>query len=325
MAFLPQSRRARFLRPRRFQSYGSPSAQTTPAEAIGVVSASGHFTLEGAEIWGNSTLFDGARIETNGASSQLALSNGVKVQLAAGSVAEVHRNRLVLKRGIGQVTAPAGAQSGYEVGVAGFNIISDGGRFQVGVDGESELLVASLDGTARVRQGAGLLASITAGQKRSFALLQDLTRTGCLLYKNGGFILQVDDSPEVLQLNGPDLPANVGNRVEVQGVQSSASATIAPATSVVIVSAVAPQSQGGCLTAAAALNAQASMPAQATTAVQTPAAQPTTPTPGTAPSPAQVSTGGMSTGAKVAIVGAIAGGGAGAALAFSSSKKSTSP
>src|SRR5689334_18057884 len=47
------------------------------APAIGIVTASGHFNVEGSQVWGNATLFDGTMIETSSASSELALGNGV--------------------------------------------------------------------------------------------------------------------------------------------------------------------------------------------------------------------------------------------------------
>jgi hypothetical protein len=159
------------------------------------------------------------------------------------------------------------------------------------------------------------------GASASFAQQQQpLTRTGCLLYKATGFILQVDDSTEVLQLTGTNLQTNLGNHVQITGLPTNAAATISPASRVVNVSALSLQSTGGCLTAAAALTAQTSMPS-ATTPATTPA------TAGGAAKSAPVAKAGtgMSTGAKVAIVGAIGGGGAGAALALSGKKKSTSP
>ena len=59
------------------------------APAIGVVTASGHFTLDRSRVWGNATLFNGAKIETDAASSEAALRNGVKIHLAANSSASV--------------------------------------------------------------------------------------------------------------------------------------------------------------------------------------------------------------------------------------------
>ena len=284
--------------------------------AIGIISASGHFTVEGSQLWGNSTLFDGARVETSTASSELALKNGVKVHLAAGSSAQVWTNRLKLDRGSGQITAPGA----FEIGAAGMNVSTSGSRLMIALAGPGRLQVAALSGSARVTGAQGQLAgAVTAGNSMNFAMLQAITRAGCLLYKQNGFILQVDDSPEVLQLQGPDLVANVGNRVEITGSRATTPANIQPATSVVDVTAVAPRSTGGCLTVASALNAQTSIPTGVT---------PPPSTPGAKPAPAAkggTGGGGMSRGAKIAIVAAVAGGGAGAAIALAGKKDSTSP
>lgn len=138
---------------------------------------------------------------------------------------------------------------------------------------------------------------------------------GCMVYKDGRFLLQDQTTQEVIELSGPDLAANVGNRVEARGAASSARPSVAPATSVMNIVSIAPQSQGGCLSVAAALNATTDVPAGAAPA--TAGAKPPGPT-----TPAGRT--GMSTGAKIAIVAAIGGGGAGAALALKGGKKSTS-
>ena len=137
---------------------------------------------------------------------------------------------------------------------------------------------AAASGPARVSSRGELLGLVTAGSSFSYAMMQALTRAGCLVYKDSGFLLQVDDSPEVLQLQGPDLAANVGNRVEVTGTRVTTAATIAPAASVLDVTSVAPRSTGGCLTVAVMLNAQ-------TTAPQQPAAPGAKPVPGAKPAP----------------------------------------
>lgn len=290
------------------------SAWAAPPAPIGLVTASGHFTLEGSRLWSNATLFEGVRIETREASSQLALRNGVKVQLGANSAARVWLDRLILERGLGQVTA-AGQ---FEAQAGGLSI--RGERFQVGL-GE-RLEVAALAGQALVRNARGaLLATVPAGRRMSFALYQGVTVAGCLLYKDGGFILAVPEA-EVVQLIGPDLAANVGNQVEVAGTPSSNPPSIAPATRVINVTSVAPRSQGGCLTVAAGLNASANMPAPPAATAKPGAPGPARPG---GPPAADAGSGGMSTGAKVAIGAAIAGGGAGAAIAVMGRKDSTSP
>src|SRR5579859_4863926 len=85
---------------RSFLSYLLFSAIAVAAPAIGIVTASGHFNVEGSQVWGNATLFDGATVETSSASSELALRNGVQVQLGAGSRARIWQNRLVLEKGV---------------------------------------------------------------------------------------------------------------------------------------------------------------------------------------------------------------------------------
>ena len=190
---------------------------------------------------------------------------------------------MVLEKGIGQLAAPA--------------------SFEVSVLNHANLIRASYRGAA---------FQATAGQT---------VHAGCMVYKNGRFLLQDQATQEVIELVGPDLGANVGNRVEARGAASSARPSVVPATSVMTVASVAPQSQGGCLSVAAALDARTDVPAVA----------PGSPTPAAAKTPAPTSTSGpavhtgMSTGAKVAIVAAVAGGGAGAALALGGGKKSTSP
>ena len=256
------------------------SAVCLAAPAIGIVTASGHFNVEGSQVWGNATLFDGTTIETSAASSELALRNGVKVQLGAGSRARIWQNRLVLEKGVAQLAAPV--------------------SFETRVSDQARLIRAPFKGRIAMQAAPG-----------------QPVHTGCMVYKNGHFLVQDQNTQEVVEISGADLPANVGNRVEVRGTASSTPG-IAPATSLLNVTSVALVSQGGCLSVAATLEARADMPASTTGPVAS--AEP----PLAAPSPAPAVHTGMSTGAKIAIVGAIAGGGAGAALALSGGKKSTS-
>ncbi len=179
------------------------------APAIGIVTANGHVTVERSEVWGNSTLFDGSTVETKSASSELSLRNGVRLQLGAGSRGRVWSDHLALERGVGQI---AGAKS-YELDTAGLKIhaADDTARFRVTTGSVVE--VSAFAGRTRVTNGAGLLlASIPAGRSMSFALnaagqagTGTLTRTGCLLFKDGHFIIQDENTQEVVELNGTGL------------------------------------------------------------------------------------------------------------------------
>ncbi len=303
----------------------SAAAFAASPASIGVVTARGHFTLEGSEIYGNSTLFEGANIETRAISSELTLSNGVKIQLAPDTAARIWSNRLELDRGAGQVTSNAA-----------FTVISgttrvEGARYRVHAD--SKIEVAALTGSARVLNAkGGLIATVAAGRNMSFAMQQSITREGCLVYKGNGFLLQSEEPNEVVQVTGDGLTANVGNRVIISGPLTPTGATIAPATSILNATAITMRTRGGCLTAAASLGASTTVTAPAAAGAAGATAPPTaaakTPAPAkSAPAPASAKTG-MSKGAKIGIIAGVAGGGAIAAIAIAgggSDKKSTSP
>src|SRR5579863_3292536 len=288
---------------------------------IGIITASGHFTLDRSQVWGNATLFSGEKVETDTASSQATLRNGVTIQLASASSANVSERSLMLWKGVGQVSAP----ESYEIEAGGLAIrsASGTGRLRVGWSASGEIEVTALSGNARVaKAGTGVvLASIPAGRRMNFAMQAGaagmVTRTGCLLYKDGHFLMQDQNTQEVVELLGQNLAANLGNRVTVTGTASSARPTLNIASSVLNTTNLVAQQQGGCLSVAAALDAQ--------TTVANPPGPNAPPSPGTPQPPLPRAGTGMSTGAKIAIVGAVVGGGVGAALALSGGKSSTSP
>ena len=269
--------------------------------------------LNHSSIWGNATLFEGTTVETTEASGNLALTNGVRIQLGAQSRASVFESRAVLEKGSTQVTN----RDGYLVEALGLKIAGDaGGRMRVALTSGARIEVASLDGTTRVRgEGGVLLAAIPAGGGLTFAFqggAATVMRTGCLVYKSDHFLLQDDNTAEVLELSGPGLSANVGNHVNVTGSIGTAKPVVSPATLEMNVTGITLKTAGGCLTVASSLSASGTPPAV------TPA------TPGAGPAaPAAAKTGGLSTGAKVGIAVAVIGGGAGAAIAVSSGKKSS--
>jgi len=295
------------------------------SKAIGMITASGHFILDRSEVWGNATLFDGAKIETNAASSEAALRNGVRIQLASASSATVAENRLTLTKGTGQVAA----QESYEVSAGGLTIRPAGGasRLRVSWIADGGVEVTALSGTARVANRNGLvLASIPSGRRMNFAMQAaagSVTRTGCLLSKDGRFLLQDENTLEVLEVRGNDLATQVGNRVTITGSASAIRPALAIATGILNANTVTLRQTGGCLSVAATLDAQTE-PTNAAATPNEPAANQPAVAPAQGP-PAAAPKTGMSTGAKVAIVAVIAGGGAGAAIALAGKKKSTSP
>lgn len=295
--------------------------------SIGLISASGPLSVDRSTVWGNATVFEGTSIATEAASGDVALSNGVRLQLAAQSAAVIGANRAVLQKGSTQVNRASGGLTpreggAYEVEARGLRIdAADGSRMLVALRAPNGVDVVALSGATRVMDRKGvLLASIQPGRSVAFAVPQEpeagattVTRAGCLLYKDMHFILHDDATNEVIEVNGPDLQLNVGKSVQVTGVPATTKPAVSIATSVMTVNNVAPRSTGGCLVIAQALDAQTQVPAAA--------AGPAT-APPTAPAAAHT---GLSAGAKAAIIiGIAAGGGAGAFLALKS-KSSTSP
>jgi len=214
-----------------------------------------------------------------------------------------------MEKGIGQISAP----QSFEVNAANLRIHTDG-RLRVNMG--DRVQIASLAGSARVLSASGiLLAAIPAGREMNFtpqAASGAVTRTGCLLFKDNHFILQDENTQEVVELSGgQNLNTQLGNRMEITGTASSAKPAVSIATLVVNVAGATPKSSGGCLSVASTLGAQTEMTsAPAASPAQTPAS----------------GGGGMSTGAKVGIIVAVAGGGAAAAVVLATSKKSsTSP
>ena len=214
---------------------------TTKAPAIGMVTASGHFKLDRSEVWGNATLFDGARIDTSTASSEAALRNGVKIQLGSASSASVNENRLTLTKGVGQIAAP----ESYEVSAGDLSIRSAAGnsRVRVAFVSGGNLEVSALSGAARVANRTGLvLASVPAGRQMTFAMQAAaagvVTRTGCLLSKDGRFLIQDQNTQEVVEVRGDNFAMNVGNRVAATGTVSALRPAIAIATSILNANAV---------------------------------------------------------------------------------------
>lgn len=282
--------------------------------SIGMAVASGYVTVDHARVWGNVTLFEGTAVETEGNSSVLSLTGGVRLQLAADSKVAVWGDHAVLEQGAGQLLVPRN----YQLETQAFRVSAPGGsQLSFALNPDRSLRVASLAGTVTVRDAKGISTAIRPGASRLFAMQQNVEVAGCLLVKDQRFIIQDDQTTSVSELTGPDLRANVGNRVRIAGTVTGATPNVTIATQVINVNNVAPVSPGGCLTVAAALDANVSPP-------------PLTPAGGISapakPAPSNAG-GGLSTGAKTAIVLAIAGGGGGAAAYFASSnkKKSTSP
>jgi hypothetical protein len=243
-----------------FVSAAFAASATAAQPVVGLVTASGHSTLNHSQVWGNATVFDGSKIDTTDASSEATLNNGVRMQLGSASRANVSEKRLELWKGVGQASTP----ESFKIDAAAFAIRSSGntGRVRVGlVDGKVD--VTTIAGLANVINTANgeTVASIAAGQRRSFAMQVGggtVSHSGCLLYKDNHYILQDQSTQEVFEIKGNGLGSNMSNQVAITGtVVAGARSAVAPANSIINASSVVLQQQGGCLSVAAALGAYA--------------------------------------------------------------------
>jgi len=233
---------------------------------IGVAIANGTFQVDNAQVAGNTTLFDGSKVETAEASSRLRLQNGTRVELAAGSRAVVFQNRTLLEKGFGEFQAT----SSYEIEARGLRVSSARGTsiMRVRLDGEKAVLVAAVGGPARVFKMSGpLIANVTAGSTLRFdpqAQPESAARmSGCLLRKAGRFLLVEQTANVVVELLGDaaQLSAQLGNRVEIQGTVDASGQPAEGASQVIRVSVLEQIGPGGCVAAAQGVGAE--LPARA--------------------------------------------------------------
>jgi len=285
---------------------GAPAVWGADA-VIGIAVANGTFQVDNAQVAGNSTLFDGSKIETTEASSRLRLRDGTRVELAARSRAVVFQDRTLLESGFGEFQAAPT----YRIEARGLRISSVRGRsiVRVRLEGERTVRVAALYGPVQVFKASGLLvANVAAGATLLLepqAQAEGETRiSGCLLRKDQ-YILVDQTANVVVDLLGEpsQLSPQLGNRVEVEGVVDASAKPGLGASEVVRVKALDQIGPGGCVAAARAVGAEL-------------------------PTPAQFPSGGATSGHRGAIIAGVAvavGAGATAGVVLSSSSKSKSP
>ena len=283
--------------------------------ALGVATTNGDFLIDSAKVSGNATLFDGSLIETSKTPSRLQLTDGVRIALGAGSRARVRADRLELEAGMTEMASPGD----YQIEAGSFRIIpaTPSSAFRVARSGETAVHVAALSGSLRVYNATGLqLANVFPGTALSFepqetGAAPPSSFLGCVVKKNDRFVLYDQATRILVELRGsPRFDEEWGNRVQVIGATDT-SATSSVAAQVMDVTSMTRFGQGGCEAVANAIGGE--LPGGAASPAPPVTPQATTP-PSPAPPPVPAGSGGMSAGAKVAIVAAIGGAGAAAAV-----------
>ncbi|MBM3746700.1 MAG: hypothetical protein FJW34_12970 [Acidobacteria bacterium] len=205
--------------------------------AIGVVVTRGSFRIDNSTVWGNGTLFDGTTIETGQASSDLKMSCGARLALAAESRGTVYRDRLVLERGAGQLTG----DGAYRMEARSLRIlaVTPEASAQVVLTGPDRVQVAALLGPLRVTNDAGVVvANIAAGKALEFepqaaGAGAPSQLVGTLERRDDHFLLTDRTAAVTVELQGPGLAREVGQCIEVTGTLAAGAQAFSPATQVI--------------------------------------------------------------------------------------------
>ncbi|MBI4876066.1 MAG: hypothetical protein HY822_15625 [Acidobacteria bacterium] len=210
--------------------------------AIGTVVASGGFQLDDARVSGNATVFDGTTIQAGSAGSQVRLNSGARLSLGAGTRGRVYQDHLSLERGEGRLDAAAG----YAVRARSLRITSDGASAsgRVALAGAGKVQVAALNGALRVMNSQGLLvARLASGTAMEFepqaaGAAAPSRLTGCLQKKGARFLLTDETTNVTVELQGGQLQAEAGNRVEIVGAMDPSAKPAADVSQLIKVSEV---------------------------------------------------------------------------------------
>jgi hypothetical protein len=144
-------------------SVGSAFAATP---AIGVASAFGSFSVNSAQVNGNSNIYDGSQVSTGKTASQIFLQGGPSVMLATNTGATIYNDHLVLSQGAVRVDN----MTKYDVNALGYRVSADEPNSQAAIRvNEGAVEVASMSGVVRVFDSNGvMLTRIGAGTASSF-------------------------------------------------------------------------------------------------------------------------------------------------------------
>ena len=230
------------------------------APIIGMASAQTGITLDDSRVSGTATLFEGSKIVADGY-SRLHLNNGARLDLAAGSHAQVFASHASLESGQGEIEGG----SGYEIDARTLKIqLSEKASIaRVKIDPrDTRVYVTALNAPVNVLNNEGLLvARVTPGLPFSFlpqgaAAANAYDATGCVLQKDGAAILTDDGGSQVAELRGYDVRKAVGKRTHVLGSVDATATPAGGASQVVKVTKTTLVAQGaGCSAQAAKLGA----------------------------------------------------------------------
>jgi len=233
-------------------SVGTASLATAATPVIGMASAQSGALLDNAKVSGNATIFEGSTLQSTGY-SRIHLSNGSRLDLAAGSKAQVFANRVSLEQGSSEVQS----STGFEIDARTLRIQPSEANSiaRVKLDGSKEVMVTALNSPVNVLNKEGLLvARVTPGMPLSFlpqaGAASSFESTGCVVNKGGAAFVVDGKTNQVYEVRGLDMRKAIGNQTTVTGVVDSSATPAAGATSVVKASKAAVIKKGGCTSVA---------------------------------------------------------------------------
>ena len=232
-----------------------PAFAATPA--IGIASAQRGVILDGTPVVGNSTVFDGSTIQTEGY-SRVQLGSATRVDLGAGSRVKMFGNHLALESGMSEVQS----QTGYEIEARGLKILglNKDSIARVSIGADRRVGVTAVSGPVNVTSRGVLVARVFPSAPMSFlpqaAASDAFESTGCVLNKSGAAILVDDTGNQVTELRGVNLSRSVGKNTRIHGTIDSSATPAGGASRVVrVTQATAAGNGGGCSALAAKLGA----------------------------------------------------------------------
>jgi len=246
------------------------SVAMAAAPVIGVATAKGSFRLDNAAVRGNGTIFEGSLIETGRARGELQLSGGTIMELGLESRGQVYRDRLVLQKGIGEIRDA----SGFGVEASTLRIVAEekGAVGRVEIMDANKIQVAALRGNFRVTNANGIMiAALAAGRALEFetkgaGASAPSTLTGCLVKRDGHYILTDDTTGVTVELKGGALDKYEGHKIEVTGGNVPSAIPVESASQVIQISNVKDISRRCSIAAGAAAAGGAAAGAGAATA-----------------------------------------------------------
>jgi hypothetical protein len=210
------------------------------APVIGTVKADGQFRIDNSAVRSNATLFEGSLVETGSAVSKMDLVGGARITLGASSKGRFFGDRLVLEKGIGQMDQA----ENFRFETRGLTIQPETQKSsaRVALAGAARVEVAALTGSFRVLNERGVLvANIAAGRSMEFEQQPASTPSklaGCLVMRGVHFVLTDETTNVVVELGGPGLEKEKGNRVEITGSMDPSATPVSDASQFIRVATV---------------------------------------------------------------------------------------